>query len=592
MVKMQYLHSLLDNPGHITVSVIWLFSSVGTPALGRITGYAEVYEDLLTEGKAAELGRSHGFFVYVRSRLINLEDALFGLPALRHGTFSRFRGVVHVDRLDDVLRSSRETVLDGPLVLTTRRILHALFNVARVWLEASDAEQKPDQLAVKRISASPGSLTGRPILNVIAGAFEGKYSPRYLRVPPIVSKKEQQAFLERLRERADSDAGLVTSLELVERDQEQGIATLDVQSGVLNINALHPFVAAYRDDYEGRRETLGLLAMADVLTEAYLFQEGIVPTTINDILSRRDDLLRQFARSLPRTAATVAQSLEDASCDESRLERELVACFDSMGFAAVHIGGKGKPDGKADAFLGTQSGRQLSYSVSLESKSKQDSGKAVSAKDIGISAVARHRDDYSCDHAVVVAPEFPTSEGEDSAVIKEARADREACRNRAQSGNGKDASISLVRILDMSRLVRLVSSKFVALDRIREFLASCITPEESGRWIDALQAEAPPKLQIREILETIWEEQKDDVRAEVEFGSVRTALRRSKGISIGTNELATVCNSLAQLTPTLISVRPGFVSLRQRPDKVLSAAKEAIPKPRETGSVSMRGRSS
>ena len=38
-------------------------------AVGRIAGYAEVYRDLLT-GKSDEIGRSHGFFVYVLGRLV------------------------------------------------------------------------------------------------------------------------------------------------------------------------------------------------------------------------------------------------------------------------------------------------------------------------------------------------------------------------------------------------------------------------------------------------------------------------------------------------------------------------------------------
>lgn len=41
------------------------------PDLGRVTGYAEAYRDLLT-GKSDELGRSHGFFVYVFGRLVNV----------------------------------------------------------------------------------------------------------------------------------------------------------------------------------------------------------------------------------------------------------------------------------------------------------------------------------------------------------------------------------------------------------------------------------------------------------------------------------------------------------------------------------------
>ena len=60
------------------------------PGLGRITGYAEAYKDLLT-GKSDEIGRSHGFFVYVYGRLLNVDDGHFAISPdeLRHGTFGR-----------------------------------------------------------------------------------------------------------------------------------------------------------------------------------------------------------------------------------------------------------------------------------------------------------------------------------------------------------------------------------------------------------------------------------------------------------------------------------------------------------------------
>src|SRR6266571_2130610 len=47
------------------------------PVLGRITGFAEVYDRTLTE----HIHRSHGFFVYVRERLINPDDSHFGISA-------------------------------------------------------------------------------------------------------------------------------------------------------------------------------------------------------------------------------------------------------------------------------------------------------------------------------------------------------------------------------------------------------------------------------------------------------------------------------------------------------------------------------
>ena len=40
-------------------------------ALGKISGSIELFEDILTGGKSEAVGRSHGFFVYVRGRLIN-----------------------------------------------------------------------------------------------------------------------------------------------------------------------------------------------------------------------------------------------------------------------------------------------------------------------------------------------------------------------------------------------------------------------------------------------------------------------------------------------------------------------------------------
>ena len=85
------------------------------PGLGRITGYAEVYQDLLT-GKSDNLDRSYGFFVYVYGRLLNVVDGHFGISPneLRHGTFGRFRLVVNMDGLDLGLRSNREAVSEGP----------------------------------------------------------------------------------------------------------------------------------------------------------------------------------------------------------------------------------------------------------------------------------------------------------------------------------------------------------------------------------------------------------------------------------------------------------------------------------------------
>ncbi|MCA1832551.1 MAG: ATP-binding protein, partial [Actinobacteria bacterium] len=56
-----------------------------------VTGTVIVTRRTLTDSKSADLRRSHGFFIRVRDRLVNIEDPLFGLKPLSHQTFNRFR---------------------------------------------------------------------------------------------------------------------------------------------------------------------------------------------------------------------------------------------------------------------------------------------------------------------------------------------------------------------------------------------------------------------------------------------------------------------------------------------------------------------
>jgi hypothetical protein len=532
------------------------------PKLGRITGYAEVYDGLLTEGKSSDIDRSHGFFVYANGRLININDELFGMEALRHGTFARFRMVVQIDQLDNELRSSRETVREGELVDIARNILHGVFNHARNWLDDYDAKKKPGVQATGRIAESPWSLTRRPLLGLLKAVLEGKASTRFLKYPGSLTKDGQSKLLKSLQERAHTDEGLVLKSELAELSQDQGIALLDLEAGILQINVLHPFVAAHREEYERGRETLSLLAMAEVLTEAHIHELGVGPSIVKDVMGKRDELLRHFARSMKRTAYMVALALEDAATDQHKLEHELVAAFDSLGFNSVPIGGNGKPDGKAEAPLGAgPGGKEQRYAVSLEAKSKEEKNKKVSAKAVSVSTIALHRKEYGCDHAVVVGPDFPTSQADAASLIKQIKADKE------RTGN----TITLIRVVDLARLVRLVPAKGIGLDRLRDLFQTCGSDKETKLWIDALLKEQPVKPHYKAILECIWSLQ-DEVPAEaVEFAAVTTALRKDHKIEIKKAELIELCKAMSRMAPQVV-VREQTVELTQRPDKIIEAA--------------------
>ena len=140
---------------------------INVPGLGRITGYAETYQDLLT-GKSNEIGRSHGFFVYVYGRLLNVDDGHFSISPdeLRHGTFGRFRLVVHMDGLDRGLRSNREAIGEGPLLNTAQDVLRAIFNAVRPTIETHDSGEAPGAKLARALAASPGSLSRRPIVDL------------------------------------------------------------------------------------------------------------------------------------------------------------------------------------------------------------------------------------------------------------------------------------------------------------------------------------------------------------------------------------------------------------------------------------------
>src|SRR5699024_5695485 len=147
---------------------------------------------------------------------------------------------------------------------------------------------------------------------------------------------------------------------------DQGLAIFEASTGILRINSSHPFVAYFFNEFQDASVNLPLelFAVAEVLIEAQMVEEGIGEAEIDEVLSRRDELLRSLATATGRRPARlVAKALEDAATNKAELELELVAAFSSLGFDAVPKGGKGKPDGIATAHLSAKDGMQRRYLV-------------------------------------------------------------------------------------------------------------------------------------------------------------------------------------------------------------------------------------
>jgi hypothetical protein len=165
-----------------------------------------------------------------------------------------------------------------------------------------------------------------------------------------------------------------------------------------------------------------------------------------------------------------------------------------------------------------------------------------------------------------VGPNFATNKGDDAALIQEIK------ENNAKTGK----TITLVRINDLARLVRLQPLKRLNHSRLRELFQKCTTPDESKAWIDSIAAEKREKPIFKDLLAIIAEEQEEQPGSAVEYGAVRAGLRRSRNIKLEPQEVVDLCRVLARLAPEYVTALDSAVELTQRPDKVLEAIGAAI----------------
>jgi len=548
------------------------------PGLGRITGYAEAYRDLLTGGKSDELGRSHGFFVYVFGRLLNVADGHFGISPdeLRHGTFGRFRLIVHMDGLDDQLRSNREAIGEGPSLEAAQNVLRAVFNAVRRTIEKHDRDEEPGAKLALKLAASPASLSRTPIVALARAVASGTSKSRYLLVPTHRSLDDRERFLSELMARAQDAEHFVTGVRIDFKGSTRDVmARFDTSSGFLLLNGWHPFVATFHDDFINKRLglPLELLAMADVLAESHLHWIGVASAQIDSFLSARDELLRHLAGSSSRKSALlVANELREARNNSSKLEERLCDAFQSLGFDVTPMGKRTDPDGVARAYLSADSaGMPQGYSVSLEAKSKETPG-PVSAKTVGISAIVRQRDKYSCDHAVVVGPAFPTTQGDKSALAQEIEAEK-----RKSAADGEPRTITLITIDSLAKLVRLRPVKQLGLGELRSLLLTCSVPEDSQTWINAIATRTVKKPPYRKIVEAIERLQKEDKQAPVKYSGLRVELKHlTPSVKYETDEeLAVLCRGMAQMAPGAMHAGPDTIELDQSAANVLAEIEAA-----------------
>lgn len=185
-----------------------------------------------------------------------------------------------------------------------------------------------------------------------------------------------------------------------------------------------------------------------------------------------------------------------------------------------------------------------------------------------MSAVIRQRDEYQCQHALVVGRAFPTSKGDASALAKEIEGDR-----KKTAAIGEPKTITLITIDDLAKLVRLRPVRQLGLRKLRELFQKCCLPEESAEWVETIRQTKVKKPPYTKIVNTIEQLQKKRRMAAVKYAALANELSHlTPPIEYETDEeLREVCKAMAQMAPGAMFAGSETVELDQSAANVIAA---------------------
>lgn len=523
-------------------------------SLKGVRGSFTLYEDSLLGGKSAEQGRSHGIFLSIRGRLINLDDPLLGMEPFSHGPFNHCRIVIDADGLDDNLTSTRESVKESQPLNELKAYIKKKFNneVRKFYFEQEELKEKRKSVAY-RLSQTGYTTTKKPIYNFVKKYFAGEIANPYLITRPNDSSADE--LLPKYEGEEDSQS--IERIEWGVLGAQAPIASLNLKTKTITINSLHPYIANYSDAY---KSTLPLesLVLAEVLTEANLYDFGIDESIVRSIMRSRDETLRQLALADRDGLPAAAQLLHDAVANPTGLEDAVYRALLALGFEARKIGGNGEPDGYAEAILGYEAdGASRNYSLTFDAKSTKE--KRIAAGTAKLSGLVRHKEDYHATYSLEVAIGYAGENDEDSAITKEA----------------KQQKVTVMKVKDLARLLLYAVPKQLGLAKLQDLFKTCYAPADVEKWIDNWIAEETEHGPYYTIVETVYDLQKNDQEAPT-IEVVRMKVNEKEAKHYSTSQIKTYVEALKNMIPGQFHFDGRYVFVDCSPDAVKQHIAKAI----------------
>ena len=431
-----------------------------------VRGTVMVTERSLHAGKSADLGRSHGFFIKVRGRLINEEDPLFGLSPRSYQTFNRFRADLTADDLDNAVIAPREGVGESPLKDKLLTLLAEVFSEARDKYESYLKEQE-NQDARKREqdrSYVPVQLVEHPIADVLSlpslAPVQGAEADESWFYLEVGTEQEADDLVKNLYTRPRTQK---YRYQYASKGRQGRLVEFDPKQSTFYLNEDHDLVAEYREDARAAM-LLEDIATAEAVLEVYLREHGMAPHIVGELLQRRDSLLRGLANDHVFSVDAISQLLRDSENDQYDLEVNLVAASRALGFVATHVGGAGEPDGIA-RFTDYPNGEQK---ITLEAKS---SGSVPDLGSLDFAGLKEHVTKHGANGCLLVAPKYP---GESRGTCSSA------------SVRASENKISCWTVDDLARIVELAESRHVGAKEILDIVLSQFAPDDVSAAVEEL----------------------------------------------------------------------------------------------------------
>ena len=484
-----------------------LGGGVQLPGIGNLNGVARIYEKQLTTGKSEDVGRSNGFFVRVRGRVVNLEDELFGIEALNHAAWSRFALEVNADGLRDHLLSSREGVRDSEDIQRLREYLRALFNLCRSAYEAWAEKENEDLDMQKLLSDVPSAHFTDPLLHSVRHTLETGAESFYIEAPRRATDEDPSEWF------AAHESEILENPfdETVFEYQGPNAPALryNPTSRSLVVNSDHPFVDKLTAGNK-HRNPAKLFASSEVVLEGQLQDHGVDRATIANFLMDRDRVLRLTAGDAPPTAKEVLRRLDVASHDRTGLERAVGTAFRVLGFDYERKGGNAPgTDGVLYARLGRHGNTLADYKLVYDAKTT--GSPSVPADKVDLASLEDFRKEECADFGFFFAKAYAAETELDGALNRRIGADEDSYRH-----------LTLLKIEHVRRLVCLHFRHGVTLTELRSLFENTRTVPQVDDWIESLetgllqQGEVP----LAVLLEGL-EEEKSDPKAVPNIVAVR-----------------------------------------------------------------------